>query len=254
MTNFTGNVKPPVQFPFQPRGHLRADRLDQDDAFGRDHERGHVVVHAREVHIAGELADLLALVLRLLVELALLRASRRGQTQRRRQPTRRRRIDGSRPILSNPLMALLKQPNLLRRDRACAPAVARGASHARDVGAGIPHERQIARRQTPAQGDEQTGLVHAAHEAGERVRVQQAAQGRARSCRRYRAARRRRLPARPLPRGRTARARAHDPRPRTRRPRHRTCDLRIRRHARREPRPLSARRPVRRSRYPQTRL
>src|SRR4030095_546953 len=61
------NVEALRELRFQPRGHLRIDWLDEHNPVPRDHEHRHVVVHARVGGGAGPLANLLALVLRLLI-------------------------------------------------------------------------------------------------------------------------------------------------------------------------------------------
>ena len=68
------------ELTLQPRGELGADRFDKDDPIRRDHEHREVVVHPRVVHVARQLADLLALVLRLLIDRAWLRECRRRAT------------------------------------------------------------------------------------------------------------------------------------------------------------------------------
>ena len=56
-----GHLESRRELSLQPGRELGADRLDKDDAVGCDHEHREVVVHARVVDVAGELADLLPL-------------------------------------------------------------------------------------------------------------------------------------------------------------------------------------------------
>ena len=62
MTYFTGTPKRAIELALEPRRELGADGLDEHDAVGRHHERRDVIVAARVVDVARQLADLAALV------------------------------------------------------------------------------------------------------------------------------------------------------------------------------------------------
>ena len=48
---FDWDVEALGQLAFKPGGKLGADRLDQDDALGRDHERRNIIVHSRVIDV-----------------------------------------------------------------------------------------------------------------------------------------------------------------------------------------------------------
>ena len=67
------HLEPSRQLALEPRREFSSDWLNEHDAVRRHHEHREIVVHARVIDVARELADLLSLVLRLLVDRARLR-------------------------------------------------------------------------------------------------------------------------------------------------------------------------------------